>query len=127
MEFTSFLPENTQAAIIQPIGSDGVLIAASNTQRGFTRLDQVNRPVHNPQSDTPVPVLLQLQHDTANLSMDIAPFSDYPVNLLLALLTLRHRHLFAGMGFHNCGQAGHITGPVVAVDSSWLRANACLE
>lgn len=40
VEFTSFLPENTQAAIIQPIGSDGVLIAASNTQRGFTRLDQ---------------------------------------------------------------------------------------
>ena len=42
VEFTSFLPENTQAAIIQPIGHDGVLIAASNTQRGFTRLDQVN-------------------------------------------------------------------------------------
>ena len=41
VEFTSFLPENTQAAIIQPIGNDGVLIAASNTQRGFTRLDQV--------------------------------------------------------------------------------------
>jgi len=41
VELTSFLPENTQAAIIQPIGSQGVLIAASNTQRGFTRLDQV--------------------------------------------------------------------------------------
>lgn len=41
VEFTSFLPQNTQAAIIQPIGSEGVLIAASNTQRGFTRLDQV--------------------------------------------------------------------------------------
>ena len=41
VEFTSFLPENTQAAIVQPIGNDGVLIAASNTQRGFTRLDQV--------------------------------------------------------------------------------------
>lgn len=40
VEFTSFLPENTQAAIVQPIGNDGVLIAASNTQRGFTRLDQ---------------------------------------------------------------------------------------
>lgn len=40
VEFTSFLPENTQAAIIQPIGSEGVLIAASDTQRGFTRLDQ---------------------------------------------------------------------------------------
>ncbi|KAL0032202.1 hypothetical protein WJX77_010710 [Trebouxia sp. C0004] len=40
VEFTSILPENTQAAIIQPIGSEGVLIAASNTQRGFTRLDQ---------------------------------------------------------------------------------------
>ena len=44
VEFTSFLPENTQAAIIQPIGNDGVLIAASNTQRGFTRLDQVLSP-----------------------------------------------------------------------------------
>jgi len=42
VEFTSFLPENTQAAIIQPIGSEGVLIAASNTQRGFTPLDQVH-------------------------------------------------------------------------------------
>ena len=41
VEFTTFLPENTQAVVVQPIGNDGVLIAASNTQRGFTRLDQV--------------------------------------------------------------------------------------
>lgn len=41
VEFTTFLPENTQAAVIQPIGNEGVLIAASDTQRGFTRLDQV--------------------------------------------------------------------------------------
>lgn len=46
VEFTSFLPENTQAAIIQPIGRQGVLIAASNTQRGITRLDQVHLPHH---------------------------------------------------------------------------------
>lgn len=41
VEFTTVLPENTQAVVIQPIGNEGVLIAASNIQRGFTRLDQV--------------------------------------------------------------------------------------
>ena len=41
VEFTTILPENTQAVVIQPIGNEGVLIAASNIQRGFTRLDQV--------------------------------------------------------------------------------------
>ena len=55
VELTSFLPENTQAAIIQPIGNDGILIAASNTQRGFTRLDQV--PVSPMPFTASIPVL----------------------------------------------------------------------
>lgn len=41
MEFVSYLPPNTQAALIQPIGSQGVLVLGSDTQRGFSRLDQV--------------------------------------------------------------------------------------
>jgi hypothetical protein len=35
-----FLPSNTQAVIIQPLGEDGVLIAASNTIRGYTSRDK---------------------------------------------------------------------------------------
>ena len=40
LEF-SYLPGNTQGAIIQPIGSTGVVVLGTDTQRGFTRLDQV--------------------------------------------------------------------------------------
>lgn len=40
LEF-SYLPSNTQGAIIQPIGSSGVVVLGTDTQRGFTRLDQV--------------------------------------------------------------------------------------
>lgn len=29
-----------QAVVAQPIGKDGILIAGTNTQRGFSRLDQ---------------------------------------------------------------------------------------
>lgn len=41
VEFTSFLPEATQGVVVQPVGKDGVLIAATDTVRGFGRLDQV--------------------------------------------------------------------------------------
>ena len=40
VEFESFLPINTQAVVVQPIGDEGVIIAASNTARGFTPVDQ---------------------------------------------------------------------------------------
>lgn len=40
-EFTSFLPANTQGVIIRPLGNQGVMIVATDTQRGFGRLDQV--------------------------------------------------------------------------------------
>lgn len=36
-----FLPEGTQGVAVQPIGSAGVLIAATDTIRGISRLDQV--------------------------------------------------------------------------------------
>lgn len=39
-EFSSYLPPNCQAALIQPVGPQGVLVVGSDTQRGFTRLDQ---------------------------------------------------------------------------------------
>jgi len=39
-EFVGFLPDNTQAVVVQPIGTGGVLIAGTDTQRGFSRLDQ---------------------------------------------------------------------------------------
>jgi hypothetical protein len=41
LEFTSFLPENTQGVAVQPIGNRGVLIAGTDTVRGIGRLDQV--------------------------------------------------------------------------------------
>lgn len=41
LEFAGYLPFNMQAALIQPIGSEGVLVVGSDTQRGFSRLDQV--------------------------------------------------------------------------------------
>ncbi|KAK9816259.1 hypothetical protein WJX74_004736 [Apatococcus lobatus] len=39
-EFTSYLPENTQAVVVQPVGDTSLLIAASDTQRGFNKVDQ---------------------------------------------------------------------------------------
>lgn len=36
------MPETTQAAIIHPIGSDGVVVVGTDTQRGFTTLDQAS-------------------------------------------------------------------------------------
>jgi hypothetical protein len=40
VEFTSYLPKNTQSAIIHPIGKEGVVVLGGDTQRGYTRLDQ---------------------------------------------------------------------------------------
>ncbi len=40
-EFTAYLPENTQAVVVQPIGGSALLVAASDTQRGFNKVDQV--------------------------------------------------------------------------------------
>ncbi|EFJ45988.1 hypothetical protein VOLCADRAFT_45232, partial [Volvox carteri f. nagariensis] len=39
-EFTAFLPENTAGVVVQPVGSQGVLVAGTDTVRGFSRLDQ---------------------------------------------------------------------------------------
>ena len=39
-EFYEFLPSNTQGVAVQPIGSAGVLVLGSGTQRGFTSADQ---------------------------------------------------------------------------------------
>lgn len=36
-----FLPEGTQGVVVQPIGNAGVLVAATDTVRGFGRMDQV--------------------------------------------------------------------------------------
>jgi hypothetical protein len=36
-----YLPETTQGAVVQPIGSQGVLVVGTDTQRGISRLDQV--------------------------------------------------------------------------------------
>ncbi|CAL8460765.1 g296 [Coccomyxa elongata] len=40
VEFTEYLPENTQGVLVQPIGEDGLLVCGTDTQRGFGRLDQ---------------------------------------------------------------------------------------
>ena len=39
-EFVSYLPDTTQGVVVQPIGKAGVLVAATDTQRGISRLDQ---------------------------------------------------------------------------------------
>jgi hypothetical protein len=39
IEFT-YLPENTQGVICQPIGSDGALILGANTPRSYTKQDE---------------------------------------------------------------------------------------
>ena len=41
VEFTEYFPENTQGILVQPVGDEGVLMAATDTQRGFGSLDQV--------------------------------------------------------------------------------------
>ena len=40
LEFLRYLPENTQGVLVQPAGEHGLLVAATDTQRGFGRLDQ---------------------------------------------------------------------------------------
>jgi len=39
-ELTSYLPENTQAAVVQPLGTGGAIVFGHNRVRGFTKLDQ---------------------------------------------------------------------------------------
>lgn len=40
VEFTGYLPENTQGLIVQPVGELGVVVVATDAQRAFSRLDQ---------------------------------------------------------------------------------------
>lgn len=40
IEFEKLLPTNLSSLIIAPIGKSGVLLAGSDTVRGFSRLDQ---------------------------------------------------------------------------------------
>jgi hypothetical protein len=40
VEFEHFLPLNSQGVVVQPIGQRGVLVAATDTVRGFSQLDQ---------------------------------------------------------------------------------------
>uniref|UniRef100_A0ACD5UFP9 Uncharacterized protein n=1 Tax=Avena sativa TaxID=4498 RepID=A0ACD5UFP9_AVESA len=42
-----FLPANTQALILQPIGDNGIAVIGGDTIRGFTNLDQVKRTAHS--------------------------------------------------------------------------------
>ena len=41
MEFREYLPPNTSSVLLQPLGTDGLLVAGSDRQRGFAPLDQV--------------------------------------------------------------------------------------
>ena len=36
VEFETYLPRNAQAVVVTPVGNEGVMVAASGTQRGFT-------------------------------------------------------------------------------------------
>jgi len=40
VEFENYLPRNTMAVVVMPVGNEGVLVAGSDTQRGFTPADQ---------------------------------------------------------------------------------------
>lgn len=39
-EFYPYLPDNTQAVLLTPLGTEGVLVVAADAQRGFAPLDQ---------------------------------------------------------------------------------------
>ena len=39
-EFFPYLPANLQGVLVHPLGDEGVLVAGTDTQRGFGRLDQ---------------------------------------------------------------------------------------
>jgi hypothetical protein len=39
-EFLAYLPQKTQGVVVQPIGSEGVVVVGTNAVRGFSRLDQ---------------------------------------------------------------------------------------
>ena len=34
------MPKNLQGVLVHPVGDNGVLVAGTDTQRGFSRLDQ---------------------------------------------------------------------------------------
>jgi hypothetical protein len=44
-EFVQYLPEATQGVVVQPLGSDGVVVVGTDTLRGLSRLDQVSLSV----------------------------------------------------------------------------------
>ena len=39
-EFFAYFPKNLQGVLVHPVGDNGVLVAGTDTQRGFSRLDQ---------------------------------------------------------------------------------------
>jgi hypothetical protein len=39
-EFFGYMPANSQGILVQPLGSEGMLVLATGTQRGFSALDQ---------------------------------------------------------------------------------------
>lgn len=41
IEFLGYMPQKTQAVVVVPVGETGVLVAGTNTQRGFGNLDRV--------------------------------------------------------------------------------------
>ena len=40
LEFQTYLPENTSAVLVRPVGEAGVLVVAGDSQRCFSPLDQ---------------------------------------------------------------------------------------
>lgn len=44
LEFTAFLPSNTQGVAVQPVGKEGFMVVASDTARSFSLVDQVLPP-----------------------------------------------------------------------------------
>ena len=42
-EFADYLPEGTQGIVVQPVGKLGVMVAGTDTIRGISMLDQVDK------------------------------------------------------------------------------------
>ena len=40
LELMAYMPPNTQAALVQPVGGSAVAVVGGTRQRGFTRLEQ---------------------------------------------------------------------------------------
>ena len=75
VEFTEYFPENTQGILVQPVGDEGVLVAATDTQRGFGSLDQVRPVCALPLCTEHLPLRLYMECTACSLTIILGPMN----------------------------------------------------